>query len=364
MAFSEELGRIRSRAGKASDLATEQAAKNALVMPLLRALGFDVFDPEVVIPEFTADVGTKKGEKVDYALRVNGALAMLIECKPANVDISKAHASQLYRYFTVTSARIGIVTNGIDWHFFTDLDKPNIMDTKPFFRFSVLTYVDADLAQLEKFQASAFDLANILSTASDLKFSSLMAEELRQEFASPSEELVRLFTRRVYDGQITSAVRERFSSILRSCVQEVIREEVNRRLLGAIQPPPPTLLTAAPPSETPAAGEQAEQSPSARDVNTTDDEREAFRIIRSVGRQILPAGRITMRDAQSYCAILADDNNRKPIARLYFTNTRLRIGIFDASKSEERVDLSSLDDLYTHADRLLAAIAQYTDKTG
>ena len=218
MAMNEELGRIRARASRASDLATEEAAKNALVMPFLRTLGFDVFDPEVVIPEFTADVGTKKGEKVDYALRVNGELAILIECKPANVDISQSHASQLYRYFTVTPARIGIVTNGIDWHFFTDLDKSNIMDAKPFFRFSVLTYIDVDIVQLEKFKASNFNLANILSTASDLKFSSLMTEALKKEFTTPSEELVRLFTRRVYDGQITSAVRERFSEIFRSCV--------------------------------------------------------------------------------------------------------------------------------------------------
>jgi hypothetical protein len=361
MAFADDLARIRSRAGKASDLATEEAAKNALVMPLLRALGFDVFDPEVVIPEFTADVGTKKGEKVDYAIRVHGELAMLIECKPANADISKAHASQLYRYFTVTPARIGIVTNGIDWHFFTDLDKPNIMDAKPFFRFSVLAYVDSDLAQLEKFQASVFDLGSILSTASDLKFTSLMADELRKEFAAPSEDLVRLFTRRVYDGQITSAVRERFATILRSCVQEVIREEVNRRLLGAIQPPP-ALVPSAPPVEVQAVIEDAGLPSGGRDVSTTDDEREAFRIIRSIGRQVIPAARITMRDAQSYCAILADDNNRRPIARLYFTGTRLRIGVFDASKSEERIELSSLDDLYSHADRLLAAVSQYADK--
>jgi hypothetical protein len=361
MAFADDLARIRSRAGKASDLATEEAAKNALVMPLLRALGFDVFDPEVVIPEFTADVGTKKGEKVDYAIRIKGELAMLIECKQANVDISKAHASQLYRYFTVTPARIGIVTNGIDWHFFTDLDKPNIMDTKPFFRFSVLAYVDSDLAQLEKFQASAFDLSSILSTASDLKFTSLITDELREEFATPSEGLVKLFTQRVYDGKITSAVRERFATILRSCVQEVIREEVNRRLLGAIQPPP-AFVSPALPADAQAVNEDAGPQLSAGDMSTTDDEREAFRIIRSIGRQALPAARITMRDAQSYCAILADDNNRRPIARLYFSGTRLRIGVFDASKSEERIELSSLDDLYSHADRLLAAVSQYADK--
>jgi hypothetical protein len=166
----------------------------------------------------------------------------------------------------------------------------------------------------------------------------------------------------VYDGQITSAVRERFSEILRSCVQEVIREEVNRRLLGAIQPPR-SLSPTSPPAEKGAAIEEPPQPPGTSDPDTTDDEKEAFRIIRSIGRQAIAASRITMRDAQSYCAILADDNNRRPIARLYFTGTRLRIGIFNASKVEERLELSSLDDLYNHADQLLVAISQYGEKT-
>ncbi len=363
MAFGDELGRLRARAGRAADLQTEEAGKNALVMPMLRALGYDVFDPDVVIPEFTADVGTKKGEKVDYAIRVGLDIAMLVECKPANVDVNKAHASQLYRYFTVTSARIGIVTNGIEWHFFSDLDKPNIMDAKPFFRFNILDHTEADLAELEKFRAQSFDLPNILASASDLKFTSLMADELRKEFAAPSEEFVRMLTRRVYDGQMTAAVRERFTNILRSCVQEAIREEVNRRLLGAMQPPAATPIPAAS-QALPAATVLEDGAESQRNVETTEDEEEAFRIVRSIGRKVIAASRITMRDAQSYCAILADDNNRRPIARLYFNGSRKRVGIFDTDKTEERVDLTSLDDLYDHADKIAAAAAQWAATSG
>jgi len=106
---------------------------------MLRALGYDVFDPEVVVPEFTSDVGIKKGEKVDYAIKINSKIMMLIECKPSRTDLSKEHASQLYRYFSVTESRFGILTNGIEWRFFTDLDAPNKMDAKPFLYFLCLS---------------------------------------------------------------------------------------------------------------------------------------------------------------------------------------------------------------------------------
>jgi predicted type IV restriction endonuclease len=363
MSFREELVRIRNRAARASDLLTEEAAKNALVMPMLKALGYDVFDPDVVIPEFTADVGTKKGEKVDYAIKVGADIALLIECKPTNADISKSHISQLYRYFTVTTARIGVVTNGIEWHFFSDLDKPNIMDSKPFLRFNVLDHSEIELAEVEKFRAQTFDIGNILSAASDLKFMSLITDELRKELETPSEEFVRMIARRVYDGQVTAAVRERFTSLLRACIQEHIREEVNRRLLGAMQPPPAPAPNQPDPSPArEAAPTEALGEASGRDVETTEDEHEAFRIVRSISRSVLPASRIAMRDSQSYCAILADDNNRRPIVRLYFNRSRKRIGVFDKDKAEERIDIESLDDLYSHADKIISAAKLYAER--
>lgn len=112
---------------------TEEATKNAFVMPFLNnVLGYDVFDPSEVIPEFTADTGTKKGEKVDYAIIKDGEVQVLIECKKLGEPLSLKHASQLYRYFSVTNARIAILTNGVIYQFFTDLDAPNKMDEKPF----------------------------------------------------------------------------------------------------------------------------------------------------------------------------------------------------------------------------------------
>ncbi|CAG9001739.1 MAG: hypothetical protein CENE_03765 [Candidatus Celerinatantimonas neptuna] len=102
-------------------------------MPFIqRVLGYDVFNPSEVIPEFTADVGLKKGEKVDYALVLDDVVQILIECKKANEELNIKHASQLFRYFSVTNARIAILINGIIYQFYTDLDKTNKMDDKPY----------------------------------------------------------------------------------------------------------------------------------------------------------------------------------------------------------------------------------------
>lgn len=131
---------------------TEEATKNALVMPFINALGYDVFNLGEVIPEFTADIGIKKGEKVDYAIMMDGKPIMLFECKWAGADLNKVHASQLFRYFnSVQSVRFGILTNGMIYRFHTDLDAPNRMDEKPFFEFNMMGFQDRDVVELKKF---------------------------------------------------------------------------------------------------------------------------------------------------------------------------------------------------------------------
>ena len=114
---------------------TEEATKNALIMPFIQALGYNVFDPFEVAPEYTADVGTKKNEKVDYVIMREDRPCILIECKSSSTNLNINHASQLFRYFGVTEARFAILTNGIDYKFFTDIEAPNKMDERPFSNF-------------------------------------------------------------------------------------------------------------------------------------------------------------------------------------------------------------------------------------
>jgi hypothetical protein len=187
-------------------LLTEEAAKNALVMPFIQALGYNVFNPGEVIPEFTADVGTKKGEKVDYAVCTDGKISFLIECKPASSELSVNHASQLFRYFTVTDARIAVLTNGVIFKFFSDLDTPNKMDERPFFTLDLENVKKSDLRTLSNFIKGTFDIERVVAEAGNLKMQTLVAKELDREFAEPSDEFVRLIAGRVHGGRVTAAI--------------------------------------------------------------------------------------------------------------------------------------------------------------
>lgn len=127
MDFADRIRDLAARIpNQLAHLRTEEAAKNALVLPFISALGYNVFDPFEVTPELDADVGIKKGEKVDYAILKDGKPVMLFECKACNANLDECHASQLYRYFSVTPARVGVLTNGVVYRFFSDLDLPEI----------------------------------------------------------------------------------------------------------------------------------------------------------------------------------------------------------------------------------------------
>lgn len=195
---------------------TEEATKNALVMPFINCLGYNVFDPTEVVPEFTADVGIKKGEKVDYAVMQDGNIIMLYECKSANSKLADTHSSQLYRYFSVTDARIGILTNGVEYHFYSDLDQPNRMDPKPFLVLNMQSVDERVIDELKRFTKSIFDVEDIMSTANDLKYKREIGHRIAQEFKSPSEELVRLLAGDVYSGRFTQSVVEEFTEITKN----------------------------------------------------------------------------------------------------------------------------------------------------
>lgn len=169
MSFKEDVADLAKRAISAQAVAqTEEATKNAIVMPFLRVLGFDVFDPTQVIPEYVADVGLKKGEKIDYAVKIGDRIEYLVEAKSVSTNLRDAQYSQLFRYFHTADANIGILTNGLHIWFFSDLDAPNKMDANPFFKFDLLAYDDNDLRELEKFHKANFSIENIKAAASSL----------------------------------------------------------------------------------------------------------------------------------------------------------------------------------------------------
>jgi predicted type IV restriction endonuclease len=366
MDFIDKIRDLAARIPKQLDqIKTEEATKNAFIMPFISALGYNVFDPSEVTPELHADIGIKKGEKVDYAILKDAKPIMLWECKWHGADLSKEHASQLYRYFSVTDARFSVLTNGILYWFYTDLDSPNKMDAKPFFEFNMLDIKEQDVEELKKFTKSAYDLNGILNTASDLKYTREIKRILTEQIQDPSEEFVKFFVSRIYTGRITSTVREQFGNITRRALKQFINEQINERLKTALgteatavaaedAAKPNTGVIA--PATPPTAAEQAA-------IVTTKEETEAYYIVKAILRESVETGRVKLRDQQSYCGILLDDNNRKPICRLYFNTAQKQIGVFEGQdRKEVKVPLKGLDDIYQLSDRLKAIVAIYTTK--
>lgn len=328
-------------------LLTEEAAKNALVMPFLRALGYDVFNPGEVVPEFTCDVATKKGEKVDYAICDAGSLIMLIECKPANTDLTVKNAGQLFRYFSVTEARIAVLTNGVVYKFFSDLDAPNRMDEKPFFTFQLDALKKQDIRTIARFAKGVFNIDRIVEEAASLKTQSLVSKELQQEFADPSEEFIRVIAGRVQPGvRFSTAKRDEFKALIIGSISALIRDRVNERLTSA--------LTASNPAEE----EEEETSAPEEATITTEDEIAGFNIVRAIAAKLVDPKRIVMRDAKSYCAVLLDDNNRKTICRLHFNSPTARyLGTF-TGKDESRHSVLEPVEIYQHDEAILKRVEE------
>ncbi len=359
MDFIDHLRVLSSRIAATKDLIqTEEATKNAMIMPLIQILGYNVFDPLEVTPELISDIGTKKGEKVDYAILKDGKPILLFECKKCGAELHINNASQLFRYFHVTEARFGVLTNGLVYKFFTDLEKPNKMDEKPFFEFSILDFKERDVEELKKFAKAAFDLDAILTTANDLKYTRAIQNRLAEWMINPSEEFVRLVSAELLGArQFRPAVRDQFTLITKRAFEQLVGERINERLKGAMTPDPAPAAEASVPV-IPVAGVEPQ-------AVTSPEELEGFHSVRAILRGMVNPKRIVMRDAQSYCAILLDDNNRKPICRLRFNNAqKLRFGIFNDKKEEEQMSLDSVDDIFNYADQLKATLSLYQPVEG
>ena len=356
MDLIDELRALAARITNTKDMiSTEEATKNAMVMPFIQSLGYNVFDPLEVTPELISDIGTKKGEKVDYAILRDGKPIILFECKKAGGDLNINHASQLFRYFHVTDARFGILTNGIVYRFFTDLEHPNKMDDKPFFEFNVLDFKEQDVEELKKFAKSAFDLERILTTANELKYTRSIQNILSEWMVNPSEDFVRLVSADLIVGKrFTPVIKDQFTEITKRAFNQLIGDRINGRLKVAMTP------EARFPIEEQVASVILNEDSS---VVTTPEEIEGFYIVRAILRDVISSRRVTMRDAQSYCAILLDDNNRRPVCRLRFNNPeRLVLGLFNG-KEEEKILLVDLDDIYNYADKLKASVIPYIEET-
>ena len=351
--------RVRDLADKVQQqlprVQTEEATKLALINPFIReVLGYDTTDLSEVVPEYTADVGVKKGEKVDYAILREGAPLILIEAKKAGTHLHEEEPYQLYRYFTTTpSAQFGIYTDGTRYLFYSDLEKDNIMDHRPFLILDLLDPDPASVEEVAKFVKSEFNPEEIRASATDLKYTRAIKTELQQEVTNPSEELVRLLMARVYSGLKTKAKIDQFSAITRRAARQLIRDELRGTLNTALAQGDSASETA------PAAGETATAEESEDEIVTTEDELTGFYAVKAILHGIVEPQRVTLRDSKRASFIILDNTQRRPICRFWFNRKQKYLGVFDENKKEMRLPIDSVDEIFAHADTLKAAAARY-----
>ncbi len=373
MSLEANLKRLAARIPETiGKLATEEATKNALVMPFIAALGYDVFNPVEVVPEFTADVAMKKGEKVDYAIMRDDAVIVLIEAKKASEKLTN-HAGQLYRYFSVTQARIALLTNGVEYRFFSDIDEPNKMDAKPFLIIDLSDLRDAHIAELGKLTKDGFDLQNMLEAAGDLKYMREIRKAFEEQWDEPEEEFVKFFfAKATSGGRFSKTAKEQFSRLVRKTFHQFVSDRVADRLRSALRVEDAEIATgtavpvASPGSAPEPASEglgEVEQDARPEGIETTQEELEGYNIVRAIVCSVIPVQRVTYRDTKSYFGILIDDNNRKPLCRLRFNGkTKKYLGLFDGEKNEERHALTlGPSGIYAFSDQLRTAAKKYME---
>jgi len=361
MDFKDQIKQFGERVEKLKNqITTEEATKNAFIMPFINALGYDVFNPLEVVPEFIADIGIKKGEKVDYAIMKDGEPTILVECKHWGESLD-VHNSQLFRYFHTTKARFGLLSNGIIYRFYTDLVEKNKMDEKPFLEFNVTDIKDNQIEELKKFHKSYFDIDNIVNTASELKFMNELKILINLEFQNPTDGFVRHFAKQIYSGILTAKLMELFTALNKKAIQQYINDLITERLKTALKTESVEVQNV--PDVEP--GLAAEAIVNSAKVDTTPEEIEGFLIVKTILRQKINATRIVHRDAQSYFAILLDDNNRKTICRLYLNGSKKYLVTIDEQKKEVKSEISTIDDIFNHSEKLHQIVAAYdSEKKG
>lgn len=349
MEFEEKMKEFSERVKKLKNsISTEEATKTSLIMPFFSLLGYDVFNPNEFTPEFVADVGIKKGEKVDYAITLNNEVAILIEAKSVNENLQK-HDSQLFRYFGTTSAKLAILTNGIKYKFYTDLDETNKMDSTPFLGVDLLDLKESDINELKKFSKEIFDINVVISTASNLKYASSIEKILTEEFSNPSDEFIKLILNKgIYDGIKTQNVIDKYKPILKKSISHYINSLINKRLQNALNT-----------SSTENNEEIETKTENDKDIITTSEELESYYIVKSILSEFIEPTKLFYKDTISYFGVLYENKVTKWICRVYLKENVSFIIIPDENKNEARYEIQSVNDIYKFKDKLVARLKNF-----
>lgn len=352
MDLLDQLHVLAKRAKQSADhLTNEEATKMTLIAPFIQLLGYDIFNPAEVMPEYSADFpDIKSGERVDYAIVEKGIPKILVEAKPFKTNLKDTEKGQLARYFHVTEARVAILTNGRIYQFYTDLDNSNTMDRDPFAEVDLFDLANAPIKELKKLTKPVFDLVGLLESAERLKYLGRVKEEIKKEFNDPSEWLVKEMAGRVHSGKrVTTVIQDQFKPIVEEAIQSIINDRINDRLKSAIEAEEKSKN-----DEDNSISDEASRIEN-DGIVTTDDEIEGLYIVKSICARVVDASRITAKDTKTYYVINLDGKTQKTILRLYFNSGTKKIQIYDDAEPKT-VEIETTSDIYKSSERIIDAL--------
>lgn len=352
MSFSDDIRNLANKVIEVRDaVSNEEATKMSMIIPFFQLLGYDVSNPREFCPEYTAGVGNTKFEKVDYAIVLENSLEILIECKWCGEELEKHH-SQLFKYFCATSAKFAILTNGIQYKFYTDIEKANTMDLVPFLEVDMSDLTEADINSLLRFRKECFDQDMIVDIARKRKYSMRIEEWFKAQMENVTDELVKTVLADVYDSKKTQKTIEEFRPLINEVFSNCITDIVNDRVQKALLPKNETV------------GEE-EKKEHVSKIVTTEEEIQGFNIVRAILAEEVDLHNVYYRDTESYFSVLYNDSNVKPICRLYFNTGKKYIHIPNGAKNAngtklfEKYLIENLIDIFKYKKQLIQIAKTY-----
>lgn len=363
MDFSEEiaaLGRKSKQFGErfTKEQINEELTKNALIMPFIRALGYDIFDPMEVVPEFSAAIGEYKDARVDYAILSEGKPIIIFECKAYGTELDAKKCNQLMLYFHGTEAKVAILTDGNRYQFYSDLDEPNKMDSRPYMEFTLEKLDTSLLPELKKLAKGSFNVDDAMTSANILKYTKEFKRIMAAQLTQPDDDFLRFFLKRCYDGQVTQNVKDRFAPILKDALASFINDRINDRLQNALEQEQAkekeeqVIIVDA--NDTKSEVEIVDNG-----IDTTDDEKQAYFIVKAI---LISAGfkadDIILKDYKGFCNICYKRVN-DAFMRLWFNSKPYTVSFAEypgRARKEKREQIEKLEELYQYKDHILQRI--------
>ncbi|MCL2565657.1 MAG: type I restriction endonuclease [Defluviitaleaceae bacterium] len=347
--FEKEIAQLNKLIEQSKDFVkTEESTKMSFVLPFFKALGYNYSDPREVVAEFTADINGKNMDKIDYVIMENGQPVILVECKHWSEKL-ESHVKQLFKYFVSTPAKFAILTNGIEYLFYTDLEERNKLDNKPFLKIDMLDLKAHAIKELAKFKKDSFSVGEILTTAEELKYTNSIINLFTDDYQDPTDDFVKYTLSKVYEGLKTQAVVEKFRPIIKNSFSLFVNELINDRLENAIEKGQPE-------QEIAATTDIAEED----DIVTvpTEEELQAFYIVKGILAEIADVNLIHYKDTTSYLAILFENKATKWICRIVLKRSS-KVIIFPNEIHDEKISINSINDLYKHKEVLIKSCQRF-----